>query len=173
MIVSNYFVVAPLWFLLTFSTSNEINQQKDVAAFSLQNGTDQVTYTYTGEDNLIFCYLYENNEAWIRIAKDRTNDGENSPHLDIDICGFNGTGTYEIMSPHDRPCGDGSKWDVWWHDDEKVFVNQRESTPCKLVLTVKGERIAGKFSCADLKEFKGEQMIQLLGGSFETKIIRK
>lgn len=145
-----------------------------VASFVLsdfENGTTN-NVSLNSTDNLIFAELYSDNSMWIRIAEEKEAKGENGPHLDIDLCGYQGSGKYSAIDPQLRPCKE-SGWDLWWHGKTKIFLNTANADACELQLTVHGDTIAGRFECREMIEFKGTSLIGIKEGSFETLIQRK
>ncbi len=139
------------------------------ASFRLVGDGYNNSYEYDSDQNLIFCHRYDD-ELWIRLASEKTNNGENGPHIDIDVCNFTGSGTYKPMDPLIRPCGLGQVWDIWWHDDPKIYVNQASSAPCELIIKIEGSIIKGTFSCKDVILFEGSPTIDIEEGHFECPI---
>jgi len=139
------------------------------AKFKLSGDGYNEMVDYNSNDNLIMAKL-TNNELWIRLAASKTANGENSPHIDIDICNYAGTGTYLPMDPRIRPCKEGLLWDVYWHDSDKIYLNEETSSPCELKLTLDGDVLKGTFSCGQLVRFEGTGNMEILEGSFSCKV---
>lgn len=142
------------------------------ASFQISGESDEQTLSFNSTENLIFCQLFQNNEMWIRLARDQDATGENGPHIDIDLCDYSGSGTYSPINPQSRPCTK-SGWDIWWHNEGEIYFNQADSNPCNLVLTQSGDTLRGVFNCDDVILKGGESLINIRNGKFETLIIRK
>lgn len=149
----------------------EVIFQEFSASFKLMgDGYDETIY-YNSKDNLIFCRI-EGDNLWIRFARDKSDNGNNSPHIDIDICNYAGAGVYAPVDPKKRPCPLGLFWDIFWHDDERVYANQGSSSPCQLTLNLSGDILSGIFNCRDVVRFQGTETIEITEGTFTCKIER-
>jgi hypothetical protein len=144
------------------------------------NGTFRLTgsgyanrkFTYTASSgNLVFCRPQNQRLIWIRLARDTQADGENGPHLDIDVCNYSGGGTFAPGSaPLNGSCSLGKQWDVFWHDGPNVFVNQESSAPCQLDMSQNGDVLQGTFRCSGMRRFQGDDLLDLTSGSFRCTI---
>lgn len=141
------------------------------ASFKLVDTEYDDQISYHDSLNLIFAKQY-GSELWIRLAEQQTNNGENGPHIDIDICNYKGTGTYDPMDPRVRPCGKDPVWDIWWHDGDKVYANQANSSPCQLKLKTDGDWLEGWFECACLSQKNHTECLSVLKGIFRTKLTK-
>jgi hypothetical protein len=115
-------------------------------------GYDGVTNTFSNAGgNLVFC-RHETPGAdtiWIRLAASPAANGDTSPHVDIDLCHFTGTGTFS--KPHDtsgeRTCSQGATLGVWWHDGAREFASVPASAPCTASVTQGTGSLDGTFEC--------------------------
>ncbi|SNT18837.1 hypothetical protein SAMN05421640_2740 [Ekhidna lutea] len=174
-------MIHPVYFIFLFllfacgqddSGKSGLSNFESTASFHLVgDGYDEVT-SFNSNDNLIFSQLFENNEMWIRLAASQNANGEHGSHIDIDICDYSGSAKYAPIDPQKRPCSK-SGWDIWWHDDSKVYFNQETSNPCILILTQNGDMLSGVFECDDVIKMGGTSTIQIKDGSFKTMIERK
>ena len=162
--------------LLSFNRCSSSDDKKEApeenihtASFRLTGNGYNDTFNYNSTDNLIFCRL-TGSDMWIRLAQDKAANGENAPHIDIDICNYAGAGTYMPVDPQNRPCPAGLLWDIFWHDGDKVYSNQADSSPCELTLTLDGDTLTGVFNCNDVILFEGDEIIEITQGSFTCKI---
>ena len=103
---------------------------------------------------------------WIRLAQSQNSNGDNEPHIDIDLCNYSGPGTYTPINPHVRPCTTPFGWDIWWHGAQTTYANQGNSSPCQLILEINGNVLTGTFNCNDLLQFEGQDTIDITDGSF-------
>jgi hypothetical protein len=148
-------------------------EPEDNGTFRLTgSGYNNQKFTYSeSSSNLVFCRPQNQRLLWIRLARDTQADGENGPHLDIDVCNYSGGGTF---SPGSAPllgsCSLGKQWNVYWHDGSNVFVNQESSAPCQLDMTQSGDGLEGTFRCSDMRRFQGEDLLDLTSGSFRCTI---
>ncbi|MCE7992804.1 MAG: hypothetical protein HEP71_12525 [Roseivirga sp.] len=155
------FGLSALWLLL--SALSMAAQQE--ATFTLKGETVQRNIRFSdSKGNHIFGKIY-NDYIWVRFATSPEKDGENSDHLDIDIWNFSGPGTYEAEDPKASK-REGKKWNIWWHQDGDIFVNQVNSSPCQLIIEQEGEEFIGSFSCKGLKLNKGDTELNIENGSF-------
>ena len=153
-------------------TDMEMEEEvESTASFKLEGEGYDDQFSYTGEDNLIFCRNVGGGQLWIRLARDKDANGDNSPHIDIDICNYEGTGTYQPMDPTVRPCGSGPLWNIYWHDGDRVYLNEATASPCTLELMEEGNIITGVFHCDGLVQFSdGEGALNIRNGSFKTTL---
>jgi len=147
----------------------ELPSQTFTASFKLSGDGYNEVITYNSNDNLIFCKL-TGNDIWIRFARDKVANGENAPHIDIDICNYAGPGDYSPVDPQNRPCPAGLLWDIFWHDGDKVYSNQENSSPCQLTLTLNGDILSGVFNCSQVIRFNGSETIEITEGTFTCEI---
>lgn len=119
-------------------------------------------------DNLVFCRIYDGTEAWIRLAAEATADGENVPHLDIDVCAWDGTGAYEPQSASVGRCSGARTFDITWVGEQNAtWANAASSTDCTLELTSSGEQVEGSFSCRGLAPVgEAEGTVDVRNGRF-------
>ena len=139
------------------------------AEFNLSGDGYNENIKYNSADNLIFSKL-SGKDMWIRLAADKNSNGEDGPHIDIDICNYAGSGDYSPIDPQLRPCPAGLLWDIFWHDGDKVYSNQANSSPCKLTLKLDGDVISGTFNCSQVVRFEGSETIEITRGTFTSKI---
>ena len=130
------------------------------------------TIAYNSNENLIFIQLFQNNEMWIRLAEEKEENGENGSHIDIDICNYLGSGNYSPIDAQVRPCTE-SGWDIWLHDNDKVYFNQKNSSPCNLVVTQNADTLVGVFNCDNIKLKDGEGLVNITDGEFKALITHK
>jgi len=136
------------------------------ASFTVSSaaGSQRITYSDQG-GNLIFCRP-GGARFFIRLARDRGGDGAGGPHIDIDICGTVTSGSYPPTDPR-VPCPTGQAWDVFWHDEGgATFVNDSQSSSCRLDLIRTGTVLDGMFTCDALKELNGTRTLNIHTGSF-------
>ena len=125
------------------------------------------TVTYTEERNLVFCRRSGETMLWVRLGEQRADDGEQGPHIDIDLCNVSGHATFAAMNARGRPCPGGLTWGIWWHDGPgRVYANRADSSPCELVLEVRDGTLAGPFGCRGLATQGGGPTLDILDGSF-------
>ncbi len=142
------------------------------ARFTLRGaGYDTEIHYSTAGGGLIFCRRQAGraNYLWIRLAAERTADGANGPHIDMDLCNFGGSGAFGVV--HDVRagllCDQGATWDLWWHGGpSKVFVSRPSSSPCDVAVTASGATLQGTFQCQGLTPESGNDRLDVLGGSF-------
>src|SRR5262245_8454531 len=143
------------------------------ASFALAGAGRNTTKNYSGAaGNLIFCRREDPlpNTIWVRLAEQRNADGEQSPHIDIDLCNFAGSGTYQAI--HDtsgaRTCSQGQTFAIWWHEGSDVFVSKADASGCSVTVTRSSEAIDGTFQCHGLTPFSGgsSPALDVNAGSF-------
>jgi hypothetical protein len=143
------------------------------ASFTLQGaGYAGVVHNFSAADgNLIFCQQEAPgpNTIWIRLAQSRAANGENSPHIDIDLCNFAGTSTYTLV--HDtsgpRTCNQGASFAVWWHDGGREFASRPDSSPCSVSVTRGNGVLEGTFECLGVPPHTGGgERLDVRAGSF-------
>jgi len=138
------------------------------ATFTLSGAGYDETVTYTGVENLVFCVRTSETMLWIRLAESATGNGEDGPHIDIDLCNMTGSATFTPMNPRGQPCPGGLTWGIWWHDGPTVaYANRSGSSPCELALTVDDGVLAGTFECGGLVNQDGTGSLDILDGSFQ------
>ena len=143
------------------------------ASFTLQGAgyNNVVTNLTSAGGNLIFCRQEPPgpNTIWIRMAQSSAGNGENSPHIDIDLCNFAGTSSY--TRPHDtsgdRTCNQGATFAVWWHDGGREYATRPETAPCTVNVTRGTGTIEGTFECLGIPPHTGTgESIDVRAGSF-------
>lgn len=139
------------------------------AGFTLAGAGEDGQISYTGGSNLVFCRRQGGfADLWVRFAEQAAGNGENGPHLDIDVCNPGDGGTFTAMDPQAAACAGGQTFDIWWHGQSAVFVNTVASPSCSLTMMRTGTRLSGTFSCLGMAEFGGgNRSIDVLDGSFE------
>jgi hypothetical protein len=122
--------------------------------------------------NLIFCRQEDPgpNTIWIRLAQSGAANGDNSPHIDIDLCNFAGTSTYTVLhdTQGDRTCSQGASFGIWWHDGAREFASQPGvSSPCTVSVTRGTGTIEGTFECHGIPSHTGTaERLDVSAGSF-------
>lgn len=151
--------------------SNPVDESR--ASFALAGAGRNETKSYSGAaGNLVFCRRESPlpNTIWVRLAEQRNADGEQGPHIDIDLCNFTGSGTYDAI--HDtsgpRTCNQGQTFAIWWHEGSDVFVSKAGATACSVTVTRSAEAIDGTFQCDGLTPFAGgsNPALDVNAGSF-------
>ncbi len=110
------------------------------------------------------------NTIWVRLAQSGVANGDNSPHIDIDLCNFAGTSTYTTL--HDtlgeRTCSQGASFGLWWHDGAREFASQPGiSTGCTVSVTRGAGTIDGTFECKNVPSHTGtNERLDVSAGSF-------
>lgn len=110
------------------------------------------------------------NTIWIRLAQSPAGNGDNSPHIDIDLCNFAGTSNYTAL--HDtlgeRTCSQGATFGLWWHDGAREFASQPGvSTGCTVSVTRGTGIIEGTFACQGVPSHTGtNERVDVSAGSF-------
>lgn len=156
---------ALFFFLISFSIGDGFHEDEQFGSFELNSKSIEREITFSNEkDNHVFCKQYEN-YLWIRFAESPEKDGESSDHLDIDIWNYSGPGTYLPADPKSNS-RDGKRWNIWWHQEGTVYVNQANSSPCVLELKQEGEQLVASFSCKNLKLNDGDELMEVRNGSF-------
>jgi hypothetical protein len=106
-------------------------------------------------------------DLWIRLAEQRAANGENGPHVDIDLCRLEAGGVFAPMDPRAAQCGGGKTWDIWWHDGAGgVYTNTASAASCTFTVTVTGSQLEGGFACRDLVEDDGVRRVDVVDGTF-------
>jgi hypothetical protein len=143
------------------------------ASFTLQGAgyNNAVSTLSAANGNLIFCRQEPPgpNTIWIRLAQSTAGNGENSPHIDIDLCNFAGTSTYTV--PHDtvgdRTCSQGRTFAVWWHDGTREYASRPDTAPCAVSVTRGAGIIEGTFECLGVPPHSGTgELLDVRAGSF-------
>jgi hypothetical protein len=140
------------------------------ASFVLVQGDDVRPMSF-GADNLVFCRTSSPTMTWIRFAESRENDGNDAPHLDIDVCHLSSGPDFGPMEARAQPCPGGATWAAWWHGgDGEVYANPGDASPCVLEVETEGTRLSGTFSCHGLVSNDGGSVVDLLEGRFECEL---
>ncbi len=139
------------------------------ASFTIVKDGVETTITLDNTSNLIFSRDF-GRDMWIRLAENKTANGNDHPHLDIDLCRYSGPGTYEPVDPQARPCSREFGWDLWWHGEDAIYFNQADSSPCQLQIEVDGNTITGTFMCEGMIQTSGSGTISIKEGSFRSTI---
>ena len=133
----------------------------------IKEGVKQ-TFDYREDDGeLVFCKHYPElgNYLWVRLAEDAESGGDLGPHLDIDICAYDGSGTFTAKDPYGGDCVGPAEWDVWWHEVQfSSFVSTDDAEPCNMQLNLSGSVLYGTFECVPL--IQGTDQIELRQGTF-------
>ena len=138
------------------------------ASFRVVGAGQDGDFSYTGGPNLVFCRRQGSfADLWIRFAEQAAGNGENGPHLDLDVCNPGDGGSFSAMDPQTAACGGGQTFDIWWHGESAIFVNTVTSPSCSLTVMRDGTRLSGTFGCRDMGEFGGNRSVDVLDGSFE------
>lgn len=132
--------------------------------------SDESLYWIDGA-NLVFCSTDAGfADLWIRLAADRSANGENAPHVDIDVCNFAGGGRHSPHDPQNPSCGSSKTFDIFWHDAEgRSFANSSNARDCQLDLVESGSTLEGAFVCRQLGGASGGP-IDLFGGAFRCRV---
>lgn len=147
------------------------NMNPGSASFRVVGGGSDTVVSYGGGGNLVFCRTNASwADLWIRFARDVAADGENGPHLDIDLCNLGDGGTFAPMDPQAAVCGGGKTWDVWWHGENATYVNTASAPACTLGITRDGNQLTGNFSCQGLAEMGGTRTVDVLDGTFQCTV---
>lgn len=143
-----------------------VSRRAASATFTLSGAGYEETVSYTESVNLIFCRR-PGKMVWVRLAAEKREDGEEGPHLDLDLCNMTGSGTFAPMEARGQPCPGGTTWGIWWHDGPNtVYANTAASSPCVLTLTANGNELQGTFACQGLVNDDGTSRLDVLNGSF-------
>lgn len=138
------------------------------ASFRLSGASGDQVISYTDGPNLVFCRRAAGwAHLWVRMAAQRSANGEGGPHIDIDLCNDAGGGAFRPMDPRLARCGGDKTWDIWWHDGAgAAFTNAADAPGCELRITANGSELQGSFSCRDLSEQAGARTVDVLEGFF-------
>ncbi|MBN4050235.1 hypothetical protein JYT28_00605 [Desulfobulbus sp. AH-315-M07] len=121
---------------------------------------------------LIYCKHYTElgNLLKVRLAEDFASEGDSGPHLDIQVCAYDGSGTVPVRDPYGGGCTAVAGWDVWWHEIQfSSWVNTVNATPCTLELSLANSGVlSGSFECVPLT--KGNDVLELRNGSFSCQV---
>ncbi len=141
------------------------------ARFDVVGAGQDDTVAYDDATNLVFCRTGTAAgwaDLWIRFAEQKAADGENGPHLDLDVCAPGDGGSFAPKDPMEASCDGDPTFDVWWHGaDGETFVNTAGAPSCTLQLSRSGTTISGFFDCRDMARVGGAGSVDVLGGSFE------
>ena len=136
--------------------------------FTVVSGSGRTEVAYQTPANLVFCQRTSTRMTWIRLAELTAADGQEGPHLDIDLCNVSESESFTAMPARETPCPGGPTWALWWHDrDGNAFANGPGSADCTLTLTVHETGLSGSFSCRGLLDAEGEASVDVLNGSFQ------
>ncbi len=106
-------------------------------------------------------------DLWIRFASDSASNGENAPHIDIDVCGYAGGGSHSPLDPQNPSCSGGKRFDIFWHDAAgDAYFNAPNASECELTISDGGDTLEGSFSCAALSAPGLPGTVDVLGGAF-------
>lgn len=141
----------------------------NAASFEIFSGGQTRRLGYDSSRNTVFC---SRNAGWaslfIRLAEQTAANGENGPHVDLDLCNHTGGGTFTPQDPQLASCVGGKTFDIFWHPgDGSTFANQPVAGNCMLQFTQSGTRLTGTFACRGLAERGGTRTVDVLNGSFE------
>lgn len=143
-----------------------------VASFTVSGaGGDQVI-SYVDGPNLVFCRRAAGwADLWIRLAEQRSANGDDGPHVDIDVCNDAGGGAFTPIDPQAAQCGGGKGFDIWWHDNAaNAYANEAQAPQCSLALIANGNQLEGAFSCRGLAEQGGAGRVDVLDGTFRCTV---
>ena len=141
------------------------------ATFTIVDGTGSREMEF-GEGDLVFCRTTSPTMVWIRFAGSRENDGNDVPHLDIDVCHLGHGGVFTPMEARAQPCPGGPTWGIWWHEGPALaYANRGNSSPCELRLEVEEARLVGTFSCHGLVTEDGASTIDIVDGRFTCDLV--
>ncbi len=135
-------------------------------------GYDNAAREFTNAaGNLVFCRRESAGSAtlWVRLATGRAANGDQTPHVDIDLCNFAGTSTYSVLHDTDGPrtCANGPTAGVWWHDGAREFATTPQAGPCTIAVTRGTNTIDATFECQGLRARDGSgATLDLRNGSF-------
>jgi hypothetical protein len=136
----------------SMGTSTGGGPQDPHAFFTITEGGVPTSYAWSvPKGNLVFCRDYPGQSyLWARFAESLVNDGEASPHVDIDVC-KPGSGAFGPMNPALGQCGAQPQWDIWWHPSAASYANNApNASPCTLTLSQNGGALSGTFECEPL-----------------------
>lgn len=128
--------------------------------------------------NLVFCHYYageaKGDYLWIRFAESPESNGDDSPHIDMDVCrfgkdGFGGTFNAQDPTNFGTKCPDDPGFGIWWHAGEVAYNNDPAAQDCELTASVDGEVVSGTFTCTPLPEVDGTKTLAVSKGSFSCK----
>lgn len=139
----------------------------NTGAFEVTGSGQPVMASYDSGRNTVFCSRNAGwASLWIRLARDTTANGENGPHLDLDLCNHGGGGVFSSQDPRLASCGGAKTFDIFWHPGEgSTYANTGGG--CTLEITSNGSRLRGTFACRGLVERDGRRTVDVANGSFE------
>ncbi len=151
----------------TAPPSNPPSSENSASAEISGSGQSQAL-SYSSARNTVFCTRNAGwASLWVRLARDTAANGDNGPHIDLDLCNHTGGGTFVAQPAELASCGAEKTFDVYWHPgDGTTFANQPASGGCMLQLTQAGSRLTGTFACRGLGERGGSRTVDVLNGSF-------
>ncbi len=147
------------------------------AAFVL-SGEDypEVDYAWTNDaGNLVYCYYYQGEAKgdymWIRFAESSLQNGDDSPHIDLDVCRFSSDGfggTFPAMDPtkFGSQCQADPGFGIWWHEGSVAYNNEPMASDCQLTASVQDGVVYGEFECTPLPEVEGSKTLAVTAGEF-------
>lgn len=141
----------------------------NVASFEVTGSGQSVMAGYDSSRNTVFCSRNAGwASLWIRLGRDAAANGDNGPHLDLDLCNHAGGGAFGAHDPQLASCGGSKTFDLFWHPgDGAVFSNRAAAGGCTLQVTASGERLSGTFQCTGLEERNSSRRVDVLNGSFQ------
>lgn len=141
------------------------------ASFEVVGAGQDEAVRYDDAMNLVFCRTGAGAgwaDLWIRFAEQKAADGENGPHLDIDVCSPDAGGSFSPQDPMEASCDGDPTFDIWWHGaGGETFVNRAGAPSCTLQLSRSGTTLSGFFDCRGMERVGGASAVDVLGGSFE------
>lgn len=139
------------------------------ASFEISSAGQTRRLAYDSSRNTVFCSRSAGwASLWIRLAEQATANGENGPHIDLDLCNHSGGGTFTPQDPSLGSCAGGKTFDLFWHaEDGSTFANQPVAGNCMLQFTQNGIRLTGTFACRGLAERGGTRTVDVSNGVFE------
>ena len=137
--------------------------------FRVSGAGQNQSYSFTNGGNTVFCSRNAGwASLWIRLAEQASANGQNGPHIDIDLCNHAGGGNFAPKDPMSTSCGGAKTWDIWWHaPDGSVFINSATATNCTLRIDQNGTQLNGMFECRGMIEDGGSRTLDVLDGSFD------
>lgn len=142
------------------------------ASFEVVGAGQDSAISYGGS-NLVFCRTAAGwADLWIRFAEQTAADGENGPHLDIDVCNLGDGGAFGPKDPSSTSCTGAMTFDIWWHGaGGAIYFNRAMAPNCGLDVTRNGNTLTGTFDCEAMVEFGGGgEEIDVLVGSFQCSV---
>jgi hypothetical protein len=112
----------------------------------------QQDYDWTNASgSYIACGSDGDRSYFIRLARSAAHQGQDVDHVDLDVCNFDGPGSFPMHDPFVTGCDPVQKsFDVWWHASDGAFANNAASAPCTLAITGDAAQLTIAVSCDDL-----------------------